>query len=285
MNPADSLKDQAQHDETLRAEEAAQERFRGPASAAAPSLKKVRVPTLDVVVTPMTARDVAAMVHDAPSSASLLLNHNLHSVYLFHKLPWFRQLYAVSKVVVIDGYPILRMASKAAPISPDHRIGSTDWIASLWDEAQPRPMRVFLLGGSKEVNAAAIDRWRQKRPGDAVAGNTGYLNGRDEEQVLSAMREHRPALVLVGMGMPMQESFISRHLSELPAAHYATVGGAIDYIAAPASLSPRWLGRFGLEWAWRLLHDPGRLWGRYLVEPFKLGTILVTNKLRRSPRP
>ncbi|WP_317228731.1 WecB/TagA/CpsF family glycosyltransferase [Clavibacter sp. MX14-G9D] len=253
-------------------------------SVANPCLQRIHVPVLDVAVTAMSARDVVARIHRAPSSATLLLNHNLHSVYLFHKLPWFRQLYATSEVIVIDGWPVLRMAGRRAPVSPDHRIGSTDWISCLWNEDKPRPLRVFLLGGSKEVSAIAVDRWLQKRPKDEVAGNTGYLNGRDEGLVIEAIRAHRPDLVLVGMGMPMQESFISRHLTELPAAHYATVGGAIDYIAAPASLSPRWLGRFGLEWVWRLLHNPGRLWARYLIEPFKLALILAANKFRKSPR-
>ncbi|MCA1379196.1 WecB/TagA/CpsF family glycosyltransferase, partial [Bradyrhizobium sp. IC4060] len=92
--------------------------------------------------------------------------------------------------------------------------------------------------------------------------------------MVDLIRAHDPQLILVGMGMPLQEAFLTRNLAQMPNAYIATVGGAVDYVAGAAKLSPRWLGRFGLEWAWRFAHDPLRLYGRYLIEPVKLASAI-----------
>jgi N-acetylglucosaminyldiphosphoundecaprenol N-acetyl-beta-D-mannosaminyltransferase len=245
-------------------------------------IDEVQVPVLDVRVTPRTAAQVADAIERRAVRPQLILNHNLHSVYFFHRFAWFRRLYSNSDMIVIDGWPVLKLASRGAHVSMTHRVGSTDWIQALWNRPAPVPLRVFVLGGSKEVNEAAVQAWRRARPDDTVVGNTGYMNGADELTTLAAIHAFEPHLLLVGMGMPMQESFLSRHQHRLPNAHIATVGGAIDYIAVPQRLSPRWLGRLGLEWLWRLLHDPRRLAGRYLVEPVKLIAVLAQRRLRNE---
>ncbi|BBZ06404.1 hypothetical protein MDOR_05730 [Mycolicibacterium doricum] len=100
-----------------------------------------------------------------------------------------------------------------------------------------------------------------------VSGVDGYVSS---DIALTRIIDFDPDLVLVGLGMPRQELFLLSHLAQLPDATYATVGGAIDYLAGTTRLAPRWLGRFGLEWVWRLVNQPRRLAHRYLVEPLLL---------------
>ena len=80
-----------------------------------------------------------------------------------------------------------------------------------------------------------------------------------EEAAAAWLAEQRPQLVLVGLGMPLQEEVLRRRLDSLPPAVYCAVGGAIEQIAGIQKLAPRWLGRLGLEWAWRLLLHPRRV--------------------------
>lgn len=243
-------------------------------------ITKVCVPLLDVWVTPMTADDVVSIVAERPDSPRLILNHNLHSAYLYRENPWFRDLYALSDLMVIDGWPILTLAARTRALSSAHRIGSTDWISAIWSSPDLEPMRVFILGGSEEVNADAVATWRKQRNADHVAGRSGYMTADEEQGVVDMIREHDPQLILVGMGMPLQEAFLTRNLDQMPNAYIATVGGAVDYVAGAAKLSPRWLGPLGLEWLWRFAHDPGRLCSRYFVEPFKLASAIVRDRLR-----
>jgi N-acetylglucosaminyldiphosphoundecaprenol N-acetyl-beta-D-mannosaminyltransferase len=77
------------------------------------------------------------------------------------------------------------------------------------------------------------------------------------------------------MGMPRQEIWVLNNLEKLHAKVILTCGACMDYIAGEIPTPPRWMGRVGLEWLYRLLSEPGRLWKRYLVEPWFLGGLLV----------
>ncbi|WP_146083140.1 MULTISPECIES: WecB/TagA/CpsF family glycosyltransferase [unclassified Rathayibacter] len=240
----------------------------------------VQVPLLSVKVTPMTAAGVADLVSSEPSGPTLILNHNLHSSYLHLKHAWFRRFYERSDIAVIDGWPVLALASLKRRVTTEERIGSTDWIHALWSDTRSPGRRVFILGGTEEINAAAVSAWSRARAVDDVAGTSGYFAREDEESVVDAIRSHAPTLLIVGLGMPKQERFLDEHWDDLPDAYIATVGGAVDYIAGAVELSPRWLGSVGLEWAWRFLHDPRRLCTRYFVEPFALAGLILRNTLR-----
>lgn len=244
----------------------------------------INVPVLGVIVTPMTAENVAELVSGQPSQTTLVLNHNLHSTYFHYKHEWFRKFYARSRIVVIDGWPVLALASLRAKLAPVVRIGSTDWIQALWEREESQPLRVFILGGSVAVNARAVNAWQQVRPSDRVAGRSGYFSASDEADILQSVSDHNPTLVLIGLGMPKQEAFLDRHWERLPTAYIATVGGAIDYLAGAVSLSPRWLGSVGLEWAWRFIHDPRRLFTRYFIEPFGLAMMIAKRRTERMGR-
>ncbi|WP_147105628.1 WecB/TagA/CpsF family glycosyltransferase [Nesterenkonia populi] len=243
-------------------------------------VKTVEVKPLGLTVTPMTAEETVEWV-TKHSGKGLLLNHNLHSAYLYQKSQVFRDFYARANRVVIDGAPILWLARRTPlrRIGPTHRIGSTDWIACL-DKA-PLPGRLFVFGAEEVSNCDAVSTLRQtlSHSGWHVEGRDGYISW---AEAVEWLQSGKPTLVLVGLGMPMQEEFLTEAWDELPEAVYATVGGAIDYMAGHNPLAPRWMGRFGVEWLWRLVHDPRRLAHRYLVEPFKLGWSLMRNGRSRS---
>jgi N-acetylglucosaminyldiphosphoundecaprenol N-acetyl-beta-D-mannosaminyltransferase len=238
-----------------------------------------------VSVTPRTAQDVVDHLLTPAQRPQLVLNHNLHSVYLINRDEWFRKFYENASLIVIDGWPVLRAAEKAKGVSLGHayRIGSTDWIAALKRELSTtqRRYRIFVLGGDEATNWEASQRLQDGSKVE-VAGTHGYFEAADTTAVVERIREFAPDLVLVGMGMPHQERFLFHTLHQLPPAHYATVGGAIDYVAGRQRLAPRVLGRLGLEWLWRLVNDPVRLFHRYLVEPIKLVALLASHRVRRQ---
>lgn len=238
----------------------------------------VRPLVLGIEVTPMTASETVEWIARARGK-HLLLNHNLHSAYVFQKDPRFRALYARASRVVIDGAPILWGAKRAAPsLDASHRIGSTDWLDVL---ATTDAGRLFMYGATAAANADAVAAMREKLAGSGweVHGIDGF-SGRGD--VLRALDAFRPTLVVVGLGMPLQENFLLEEWIRLPEAVYATVGGAIDYVAGHSELAPRWMGRFGVEWVWRLAHAPRRLGHRYLVEPFKLAWALIRRDRQRT---
>lgn len=226
-------------------------------------------------IDPLSPEEVVSWLATKSTSKRLLLNHNLHSVYLFTKSRHFRRAYGLADKVIVDGFPVLavlnleRKMEGCEPFSRDARCGSTDWMLRL--ERLREGTRIGLIGASRESNEASVAELKRTYPSFEIRGWNGYEQATQLAQTSFAeLKEFSPELVLIGLGMPKQELYLLEHWDNLPTATYASVGGAIDQISGHQKLAPRWTGKYGIEWLWRLLSDPRRLYARYLVEPFKL---------------
>jgi N-acetylglucosaminyldiphosphoundecaprenol N-acetyl-beta-D-mannosaminyltransferase len=132
--------------------------------------------------------------------------------------------------------------------------------------AASRGYRLFLLGARPAVVDALQRRLRDQFPNLRLAGfHHGYLSSDLESRVIAQIRESRPDFLLVAMGTPRQELWISRHTHELQVPVSMGVGGSFDVLAGLKPDAPAWARGHGLEWLYRLAHDPRNLWKRYLV--------------------
>jgi N-acetylglucosaminyldiphosphoundecaprenol N-acetyl-beta-D-mannosaminyltransferase len=250
------------------------------------STARVRLPASDTQVDLVSMEQLLAWLGEHAPRKRLLLGHNLHSMYVCETSVRFRAMYGRADLVLPDGFPVWVMAkflARRRVVGGDRlsapRIGSTDWLARL--DQVGRPLRVAVLGATAASNRDAVQRLGSDFPSHEFTGWDGYA-GRTalESNGFIELTSFNPDIVLIGMGMPAQEEWLHEHWNSLPVATYAVVGGAIDQVSGEQVLAPRWLGPLGLEWAWRLIADPRRLAGRYLVEPLKLGYRLLA---KRSP--
>ena len=231
------------------------------------------------LVTPGEVVDfIAAAV--AERRPALVANHNAHSLHLVRTSPEMRAVYEQADLIEADSTPLIawgRLTGRA--ISRAHRCTYLDWRGLFWSRAAREGWRVFYLGGAPGVAEAAGERLAAEFPGAVIAACDGYFDiapgGSENEEVLGLIAAFRPDVLLVGMGMPRQEVWIARNRAALPPCAVLPVGAAFDYEAGVQQAAPRWMGRAGLEWLFRLCADPGRLAGRYLVEPWRLAPALV----------
>jgi N-acetylglucosaminyldiphosphoundecaprenol N-acetyl-beta-D-mannosaminyltransferase len=253
------------------------------------TLARQRVSVLDVDVTPLTVSELTAVLNRyvAEGRTRTVVGHNLHSVTLLHSDPGFRRFYEQSDVVLIDGAPVLWLWARALKVGEvqgrimDYRLGSTDWIPAL--AGVDGLERIAVIGAGAVANAEAVARLKRIVPRAQVDGMPGEdWNEELEESAVGWLSGQRPQLVLLGLGMPLQEQVLLRRLEMLPAAVYCAVGGAIEQVAGVQKLAPRWVGRLGLEWAWRLLLHPKRVAYRVLGEPWVLLGLLIRRRLRRK---
>lgn len=240
---------------------------------------RINVKKLGVQVTPLTSGKVVRKIHQATLNGDSLriANHNLHSVYLYHTDPLFREYCDESDLILIDGWPVWFAARRSSTTVPgaESRIGSSDWLQHLLDDG--KPMTICSVGGSPKASQAAAAAITRRHPHITWHGFDGYTNNEvPSPELVKAIAGSD--LVLVGMGMPLQEKWISNNTEILRGKTVANVGGCIDYFAGTQKHAPRWLGRCGLEWAYRLLASPRRLAGRYIAEPFKLALVLHSRK-------
>ncbi|MEO5313991.1 WecB/TagA/CpsF family glycosyltransferase [Pseudarthrobacter sp. CC12] len=250
------------------------------------TLERQQVPVLGVHATPLRVPELVAELGSfiAEGATRTVLGHNLHSVTLALSDDGFRRLYEESDVVLLDGAPVLwlwgRTGNADGPVM-DYRLGSTDWLPSL-DQVQGLE-RIAVIGAGVEANAGAVSRLQDIVPGARVSGFPGEGWGPGlEDAAVAWLHREQPQLVLLGLGMPLQEEVMQRRLADMPPAVYCAVGGAIEQLAGVQKLAPRWLGRMGLEWAWRLLLHPRRVAYRVLGEPWVLLWLLVGRRLRKS---
>ena len=166
-----------------------------------------------------------------------------------------------------------------------HRSTYLDWRDDFWRLAQGERWRVFYLGHAPGVADRAAERIRAQFPGVDLQGRDGFFDATpgspENEVVIGEIAAFAPQVLLVGMGMPRQELWIHRNRASLPPCALLPVGGAFDYEAGVQVAAPRWMGRLGVEWAFRLFKDPRRMASRYLVEPWSLVGPLALDLVQR----
>ena len=249
---------------------------------------RVQLPASLGAVTPMTAAETADLIQDHAAEhrpTVFLGNLNLHALYLLQRDEIFARYCASADYTLIDGWPVLKLAQRSTKrdLSSDHRVGSTDWLDTLL--ARDARLDVVSIGGAPDTAAGMVAHVRRAAPSMSWSAFDGYdvrwRAGTGSETSLSEALAGAD-LVLVGMGMPRQERWILENRHLIGEAVIANVGGCLDYYTGAQELAPRWMGRVGVEWLYRLAKDPRRLAHRYLIEPFEL-LVMVAGSRWRSP--
>ena len=220
----------------------------------------------------------------------IIANHNLHSLYLFHHEPRLARFYEASRYVHIDGMPLVALARLYGHSIPrDARVTYVDWTGPLMHAVASNGWRLFYLGSRPGVAETGAEILRAKYSGIQIRTHHGYFDSSpasaENADLLRQIREFDPHILMVGMGMPRQETWILENLTQLPPAVILPSGAAIDYVAGAVPTPPRWAGRIGLEWAFRLFAEPKRLWRRYLLEPWSILGMVLRSMSRRGLSP
>jgi N-acetylglucosaminyldiphosphoundecaprenol N-acetyl-beta-D-mannosaminyltransferase len=216
----------------------------------------------------------------------VIANHNMHSLYLFHKeisegpSGPFQRYFRLAHRTHIDGMSIVllaRLYGHAAGVI--HRVGYTDWLPYLMAAAVQKNWRVFYLGSAPGVVDIGAMALRKRYPGLQLNYRHGYFDvnsdASENKSTLQQIAEFQPHVLMVGMGMPRQETWIEANFGAIQANVILATGAVLDYVAGVIPTPPRWSGHFGFEWAFRLAAEPRRLARRYLVEPWTLVPIIL----------
>jgi N-acetylglucosaminyldiphosphoundecaprenol N-acetyl-beta-D-mannosaminyltransferase len=243
---------------------------------------------LGVRVDLLTVDDLNTIVEQAVGEPRRVVigNYNLHGVYLHHRSPEMRSFESIADYVHMDGMPIVWWAKILGhPAASKHRVSYLDWLDPLMTLAAGRSWKVFYLGSKPGVAAKGAAILEQKYDGVRIAHHHGYFDAApgslDNEDILRSIRDFDPDLLMVGMGQPRQETWIVDHLGQISARAILNAGACIDYVAGVIPTPPRWMGKLGLEWLFRLASEPRRLATRYLVEPWALLPLFVEDLRRR----
>ena len=174
-----------------------------------------------------------------------------------------------------DGWSV-QLLAKVRGAKHVRRIATTDLVPLITSENEVNLRRVAFIGGTPEVSELAKLNWLKDHAKHEVLSIHGYHD--DWTSILVQLRGFNPQLVLVGMGMPRELMFLTRHYDELPVATYVTCGGYLKILAKTENRSPKIIQFLRLEWAYRLLFHPFMTANRYFFGVIAMAKLLFTDQ-------
>jgi N-acetylglucosaminyldiphosphoundecaprenol N-acetyl-beta-D-mannosaminyltransferase len=178
---------------------------------------------------------------------------------------YLRNVIETADLCGADGVPLVWVSKLGGDPIPG-RVNGTDLMEKLIDRAAERGYRIFFFGAKEEVVKKVVEIYKHQYPELQVAGyRNGYFKPDEERQIAEEIGKSKADILFVAFGTPKKEIFISKYknIMNVPVIH--GVGGSFDVIAGETKRAPLWMQNSGLEWFYRFLQEPGRMWKRYLV--------------------
>lgn len=196
-----------------------------------------------------------------------------------------RQAVTGCHLINADGMGIV-WGARLLGIRVPERVAGVDLFFRLIELAATRGEPVFLLGAKPDVVERTVQELRLRYPLlNLVDWHHGYFFN-DEKLIVERIRKSGASMLFVAISSPLKEQFIARHQSGLGVKFAMGVGGTFDIVAGVTLRAPTWMQRMGLEWLFRLVQEPGRMWKRYLVTNSQFAWMILKAKLKlHKPKP
>lgn len=209
---------------------------------------------------------------------------NLDHMVKLQKDVDFFVAYSNADYVICDS-KILQWTSWFLGNKIQEKISGSDFFPQFYDYYKhDKSIRIFLLGGSKGIADLARQNINHKVGREIVVGSDSpsfnfASNERESQKIVKLINESKATVLAVGVGAPKQEKWINKYRNELKNIKiFLAIGATIDFEARRLKRAPKWMSDRGLEWLYRLLCDPKRLWKRYLVESLPFFWLILQQK-------
>jgi N-acetylglucosaminyldiphosphoundecaprenol N-acetyl-beta-D-mannosaminyltransferase len=231
-----------------------------------------RVHVGPLALDPLTMKEavglVRSFVQTESPKAKLIATANAQFAQVARADHRFHDILDHAEMVVADGMSVVAASRFLGRPLPE-RINGTDLLVEICREAAATGMSVYFLGGKPHAATGAANQMQARFPLLRVAGvgcpPLGFeRNPAESEAVVESIRAAVPDILFVGLGAPKQEFWMEEHGRVLPVKVMVGVGGSFEILSGMIPRAPLWMQRAGMEWLFRLAHEPARLWKRYL---------------------
>lgn len=183
-----------------------------------------------------------------------------------------------------DGVSIV-WAAKQLGIPLEERVTGVDLFLNLAEVAAQKQYKVFLFGAKETVVRTVKQLFEEQYPEIQIVGyRNGYFTEEEEPQIVEMIRDSGADIVFVAISSPKKEYWINKHLSEMAVPFVMGVGGSFDVVAGVTNRAPRWVQKIGMEWFFRFIQEPRRMWKRYMIgnAQFLMLTFRAKREMRRT---
>jgi len=242
----------------------------GPERPSAPVIAEVEIFGIRMASTSLEELLTAVDGRIASGEPAYIVTPNVDHVVRYHDDPEFRQAYDAAWLRVPDGTPIMWVARwLGRPLR--QKLSGSDLIYWLSEHAAGRGYRIFLFGAADGVASKTAAILETRFPGLSICGTysppMGFMNSQaDREEAMRQLVEAQPDICFVALGAPNQERWMREIQATCAIPVQIGIGASFDFVTGRRKRAPVRMQRMGLEWMWRLVHEPRRLGRRYLVD-------------------
>lgn len=193
----------------------------------------------------------------------------------------FKHTINSADLVHIDGMSVV-WALRSFGYTVPERVATPDLADDILAMANRERMSIFLFGAQENILSLCRKNIEKKFPNIVIAGSrNGYYRPEEEKDIFDLINKANPDILFLGMSSPKKELFFESYRHRLEARYILGVGGYFDIKSGLIRRAPRWMQDTGLEWLFRLMQEPRRLWKRYLIGIFQFFWLVTKEKLRR----
>ncbi len=210
-----------------------------------------------------TVRRVEEIIKNGVPTQHVVINAS--KVNLMEKDPELRKIVNGCPLINADGASIL-WAAKKLGVPLKERVTGIDLFLKLVELANEKGYKIYLFGAKEEVVKKVKGIFEAQYPNLQIAGyRNGYFSEQDEEKIVADMANSGADMMFVAFSSPKKEYWVNKYLERLNIPFVMGVGGSFDVVAGVTDRAPKWMQDHSLEWFYRFIQEPRRMWKRYIV--------------------
>lgn len=207
---------------------------------------------------------------------------NVDVVIKIENDPYLKKIVDNADMVLVDGKPLVWISNfYGKPLKA--KISGSDLVPLLCEEASKKQYSIFIIGGKEGVAEQAKQNLEKRLPGIMIVGTYAPTYGFEKNdaelnKINTLLSEAKPDLLIACFGCPKQEKWIFENISKYDAKVSICAGATVDFLAGNIKRAPRWMSEHGLEWLYRFLQEPKRMFRRYFIDDMKIFRLILKYK-------
>lgn len=207
---------------------------------------------------------------------------NVDVVIKIENDPYLKKIVDNADMVLVDGKPLVWISYfYGKPLKA--KISGSDLVPLLCEEASKKQYSIFIIGGKEGVAEQAKQNLEKRLPGIRIVGTYAPTYGFEKNdaelnKINTLLSEAKPDLLIACFGCPKQEKWIFENISKYDAKVSICAGATVDFLAGNIKRAPRWMSEHGLEWLYRFLQEPKRMFRRYFIDDMKIFRLILKYK-------
>lgn len=200
--------------------------------------------------------------------------------------PYLKEIIDNADITLVDGKPLIWI-SKLHKNAVSVKISGSDLVPVLCSRAAKAGHTIFIIGGKDGIAERARKRLEKKNPDIRIVGTyappLGFENDEAEiDKINEIITKAHPDLLIACFGCPKQEKWIYENYRKYDAKVSLCAGATVDFLAGSVKRAPRWMSEHGLEWFYRFLQEPRRMFKRYFVDDVKIIRLILKYRRKRN---